>query len=74
MSYAYIQRTYGVAPRVGQRVRFNEGPPAAHKLGTVAREDPGCAHYVMVRFDGKRHASPCHPRALDYDPQEGADA
>jgi hypothetical protein len=70
--YGYVRRTYGVDPVIGARVRHTElkGPGA---FGTIAK--PGLAgHYVYVRFDGKKHADPCHPTALDYSPQEAADA
>lgn len=43
----------------------------AGRQGTVAREDRSQSHYVMVRFDGRKFASPCHPTSLEYlsDPQ-----
>lgn len=62
MSYDYVKRAYGVDPRVGQRVRHTE----IDKQGTIAREGRSNQHHVMVRFDGQRHPSPCHPTALEY--------
>lgn len=62
MSYDYVKRAYGVNPVVGMRVRHNE----IDKWGTIAREGRSAQHYVMVRFDGQKHASPCHPTSLDY--------
>lgn len=66
MSYDYVKRAYGVNPKVGQRVRHTE----VDKLGKITRERLSQAHYVMVRFDGEKHPSPCHPTALDYFPYE----
>jgi hypothetical protein len=62
--YDYVRRSYGVDPVVGDRVRHIE----IDREGTIARENPSQAHYVMVRLDGQKHASPCHPTALDYNP------
>lgn len=61
-SYEYVRRAYRVAPEVGARVRHNE----TGRAGTIAREDRSQSHYVQVRFDGDKHALPCHPIALDY--------
>lgn len=63
-SYDYVRRAYGVDPVVGQRVRHTE--MSRNNTGTIAREKPSQGHYVQVRFDGQKHASPCHPRALEY--------
>jgi hypothetical protein len=60
-SYDYVRRAYGVDPVVGQRVRHTE----VDKAGVIAKPGPA-GHYVYVRFDGERHASPCHPTSLDY--------
>jgi hypothetical protein len=68
--YDYVRSAYGVNPVVGARVRHTElkGPGA---FGIIAK--PGSAgHYVYVRFDGKKHADPCHPTALDYAPEAQA--
>lgn len=62
--YAYIKRTYGVNPVIGARVCFTETAP--NRMGIVVR--PASGQYVWVRFDGQRHASPCHPTSLDYTP------
>jgi len=64
LPYAYVRRNYSVDPRIGERVRHTE--LRKDSLGTIAAEDPSCSHYVMVRFDGKRDALPCHPTALEY--------
>ncbi|CAN7303637.1 hypothetical protein LJR164_001584 [Phenylobacterium sp. LjRoot164] len=71
MSYDYVRRMYGVDPIVGHRVRHTEmkGP---RSFGVIARESPSQGHHVMVRFDGQKHASPCHPTALDYSPGDPA--
>ncbi len=66
MSYDYVRRYYGVDPVVGQRVRHTE----INKSGVIARESPSQAQYVMVKLDGQKLASPCHPTALDYAPAE----
>ncbi|GLK86636.1 hypothetical protein [Ancylobacter defluvii] len=68
-AYQYVRRTYGVNPGVGQRVLHD----VTRKFGTIAREDKSQSHHVMVRFDGQRFASPCHPTELDYQPKEGSD-
>ena len=52
--YDYIRRTYGVAPRVGQRV-IVDGKP-----GTLLRPI-GDPHYLRVRFDDRPFALPVHP-------------
>ena len=72
MAYDYIKRAYGVDPAVGARVRHTEmkGP---RSYGTIAREAPSQGHHVMVRFDGQKFASPCHPTSLDYAPEGGSD-
>lgn len=64
MSYDYVRRTYGVDPQVGQRVRHSE--LRANNEGKVAPMDESCAHYVMVKFDGRDEPAPCHPTALEY--------
>jgi membrane protein implicated in regulation of membrane protease activity len=62
VSYDYVKRTYGVDPRVGQRVMHQ----VTKRDGTIAREDLSAAHYVQVRFDGQRWNVSCHPKELDY--------
>lgn len=62
MAYEYVKKSYGVFPEVGARVRHNE----TNKSGVISREDKSMSHYVMVKFDGRKFASPCHPTALDY--------
>lgn len=64
MSYDYVRRNYPVDPQVGQRVTLAEG--RQRPSGVVTRENKSQSHYVMVRFDGQRHASPCHPTSLEY--------
>lgn len=64
--YDYAKRAYEVDPVVGQRVRHTE----LDKFGTIAREDPSMAQYVMVKIDGLKHVSPCHPNALEYGVQQ----
>lgn len=62
MSYDYVRRTYSVEPVIGERIRHHVGG----KTGTISRENPSSAHYVMVKFDGQKHALPCHPTEMDY--------
>lgn len=62
--YDYIRRTYGVDPVPGERAIFIE---YKHRPEVVIQpEDPSMGHYVMARFPGQDHASPCHPKALEY--------
>ncbi|MEW6256926.1 MAG: hypothetical protein AB1592_13305 [Pseudomonadota bacterium] len=67
-AYAYVRRTYGVNPGIGQRVQHT----ITLWFGTIAREDLSLSHYVMVQFDGNSFALPCHPTELDYQPKEVA--
>lgn len=60
MAYEYIKRTYGLTFVPGQRVRHS----VTGGDGTVKREAASMGHYVMVAFDGRKHASPCHPEEL----------
>lgn len=62
MSYDYVRRTYGVDPKVGQRVRHTE----IDRYGVITPENKGFGHYVRVRFDGRKYADNCHPTALEY--------
>ena len=64
MAYDYIRRAYGVDPIVGKRVRH----AITGDSGTIARENRSASHYVHVRFDGQKHAAPCHPTELEYQP------
>lgn len=64
MTYDYVKRTYSVSPEVGQRVTHQ----VTKKSGEIRRENHSMSHYVMVRFDGQKHPSPCHPTELDYAP------
>lgn len=59
--YDYIRRTYGVEPRIGQRITV-DGEPAV-----VVRPREG--HYLRVRFDGKKRLVNAHPTwRVDYAP------
>jgi hypothetical protein len=60
--YDYIKQTYLVNPQVGGRVMHQ----VTRKAGTIALENVSQAHYVMVKFEGQKFASPCHPTELDY--------
>jgi hypothetical protein len=64
--YDYIKRTYRVDPQVGGRVKHQ----VTGRSGTIAREKKSQAHYVMVKFEGQKFSSPCHPSELDYLPQQ----
>lgn len=59
--YDYIARTYKRTFRLGMRVKHTE----INKEGEVGRENLSQSHYVMVRLDGHKHLSPCHPEALE---------
>lgn len=63
--YAYVRRAYGVNPVPGQRARFTDG-----REGVIALRRAYDA-YVWVKFDGAKHASPCHPTDLTYLEQSG---
>lgn len=63
MTYDYIKRTYGVTPEPGARVRHT----VTNREGSIIRPQ-GDPQYVRVRFDGQKHALPCHPDELDYQP------
>ncbi len=64
MTYDYIRRSYGVDPRVGQRITMDGKP------GVIVRPQ-GDPQYLRVRFDGQKHASNVHPTwKVDYAPQE----
>jgi hypothetical protein len=63
--YDYIKRTYPVDPQVGGRVTHQ----VTKRSGMIARENKSQAHYVMVKFDGQKFSSPCHPTELDYSPR-----
>ena len=61
MAYEYVKQAYGVNPVIGSRVRHS----VIDKYGViVARKSYN--HYVYVKFDGEKHAKPCHPKELDY--------
>ena len=62
MAYDYIKRSYAFQPEIGRRVRHT----VTKGEGVIARESPGQAHYVRVRFDGKKFSLPCHPDELEY--------
>lgn len=60
MPYRYIERTYGTTFKPGDRVRHT----VTGGVGEVrpVRGDP---QYYNVRFDGQKHALPCHPGELE---------
>jgi hypothetical protein len=53
----YVRRYYGVPARRGGRVRLGAGFAKAGYEGTITR----ATHYIWVRLDGARHATPFHP-------------
>lgn len=69
VGYAYIERAYGLTFTPGERVRHTESAQVG--LGTVRKVKQSHAHYVMVLFDGRKHADPCHPQALEKVAPEG---
>jgi len=62
MTYDYVRRTYNVDPQVGHWVTHT----ITKKTGVIVREDKSAGHYVQVRFEGQKHAVPCHPTELQY--------
>lgn len=63
-AYSYVRRTYGVDPKVGQRITVNGRP------GTIIRpqSDP---KYLRVRFDDAKAPMNAHPTwEVDYAPKE----
>ena len=60
--YDYIKRTYSFQPEIGKRVRHT----VTNGEGVIAREARSMSHYVMVKFDGRKFAAPCHPGELAY--------
>lgn len=62
--YDYVRRFYGVDPVIGRRVRLED----TSFEGVIVRRRT-YDHRVWVRFDGLRHASPCHPKSLVYLPE-----
>lgn len=63
MPYDYIKQTYGVSPEPGKIVYHT----VTKEWGVITREDRSASHYAQVKFEGARHASPCHPTDLQYD-------
>lgn len=61
-SAEYVRRYYGVPAKRGMKVAVDGNPGRI----TGFRD----AH-LLVRFDGDRHPSPCHPTwRVDYQPAE----
>lgn len=52
MSFDYIERTYGVKAKRGQRV------VAYGKPGVVTGTE---GQYLTIRLDGQKHSNPYHP-------------
>jgi len=64
MAYDYIRRTYGVDPRLGQRVLIDG------RWAMVVRPQ-GDPLYLRLRFEGQRHTSNAHPTwRVEYAPAE----
>lgn len=63
-AYAYIQRAYGRAFKIGQRVAFVE-EGCRRREGVVRRPIASAEHYVAILFDGDRHKVPCHPTSVE---------
>lgn len=61
MAYEYVKAMYGVDPVPGNRTSHQ----ITGREGVIARRR-SYDHYVYVRFDGKKHATPCHPTELTY--------
>lgn len=70
MAYDYIKRTYGIEPKIGERVQHT----VTKRFGKIMREKPSEANYVRVMFDGLGFGMPCHPEELDYSPAEATGA
>jgi hypothetical protein len=62
MAYDYIKRSYKFQPEVGRRVKHT----VTKDEGAISRESKSAAHYVQVKFDGRKFAVPCHPDELEY--------
>jgi hypothetical protein len=62
MTYDYIKKTYGVEPKVGDRVQHT----VTKRFGKITREKRSATHYVNVMFDGLGLSQLCHPTELDY--------
>jgi len=58
MAYRYIENTYGLTFKMGQRVEFTEDG----RCGTVMRVR-GEPYYVKVRFDDGTVGN-CHPMSV----------
>jgi hypothetical protein len=62
-SFDYVRHYYGVPAARGMRVTVDG------QTGCITSGDGG---YVRVRFDGHKHAVPCHPTwAMTYHTAEG---
>ena len=48
----WIRKSYSVPAKRGMKVTVDG------EAGVIASAKHG---YIMVRFDGKKHAEPCHP-------------
>lgn len=64
MAYEYICRTYGVDPKVRQRITVDGRP------GTIIRPQ-GDPQYLRVRFDDAKAPMNAHPTwKIDYAPAD----
>ncbi len=61
MAYEWIKNTYSFQPEIGRRVKHT----VTQGEGVIAKPSSE-TNYVQVKFDGKKHAMPCHPGELTY--------
>lgn len=62
--FDYVRETYGVPAKRGMRVTMNGKP------GVITGAS---GQYVLVRFDGQKNSSRCHPTwEMNYEPEKQA--
>jgi NTP pyrophosphatase (non-canonical NTP hydrolase) len=66
--YQYIEDYYEITFNVGMFVTWSEPGVRFGDIGVVEHHRGSDTHYVKVRFNGEKHAVPCHPRALEIIP------
>ena len=62
--YDYIRRTYGINPKIGQRVRLRNENGWSGKEGVVLYPGPSTAH-VHVLVDGQKYPVIVHPANVE---------
>lgn len=59
--YGYVRRTYGINPKVGQRLTLRGDQVNPDKLGTVLHPNRGTTCYVHLVIDGHKFGVVAHP-------------